>query len=135
MYALSKAAPSFFLRSSSSAWCFASSFSIGGVSLASATAVLNFSPAAVWSVTISLANALILSDLVLVSASLLLSISNRLATAVLVRNVDVTGTLVAGAAAVSGGGSAANETGAIARKGSAAATIQTGRSMENLLMT
>src|SRR5690242_6630626 len=116
MSALSNAVPSFFLRSSSKAWCLASSFSAGGVNLASATACLNFSPAAVWSVTISLANVLTLSDLVLVSASLLLSISNRLAAAVLVRNVEVAGALVAGAAAVDGG-SAANAAGAIVRNG------------------
>jgi hypothetical protein len=42
----------------------ASSFSAGGVSLASAAACLNLVPALVWSVTIWLAKALILSFLV-----------------------------------------------------------------------
>src|SRR5829696_8228041 len=96
------------------AWCLASSFSAGGVSLASVTACLNFVPAPVWSVTIRLAKALILSFLVLVKATLLLSISNRLATAVLVRNVEVDGVAVAGTAACLAGGSAAKAAGALA---------------------
>src|SRR3990170_4193347 len=65
----------------------------------------------------------VLLCLVLAKATLLLSISNRLATAVLVRNVEVDGVAIDDAAACLAGGSAAKAAGALANiSGNAEAT-------------